>query len=125
MANSLDLQELSLNKEFRDRTKVSLSYVATQIVGEDSATPDTAQRQKYANQILNNVDNFVHRFAQSIVTLPEINSTISVDNTDPEVPVLVYTGSEVPAGAYDGMDVEIATSLSAVFNDLAGIYNLP
>lgn len=122
MANSLTLKELALNTEFRDRVRINLVYIAHQIVGEDNVTPNTELRQKYGVSIVNNVDNFVHRFSQSLVVQAGIAQSISL--ADPNTDPLVYDGAQSAATEFDAMDIEIQQHIKVVYNDLAGITSI-
>jgi hypothetical protein len=121
MANSLDLQKLSLNVEFKNRVKMNLIHTVHQIVGELDTTPDTLLRQKYAVSIVNNPDNFVVRFSESLSVQAGIAQNITINEADPENPVLVYGGAQAPTSEFDAMDLEIQSHISAIFNDLAGV----
>lgn len=119
---SIQLKELSLHTEFRDRVRVMLTSSCTMIVGEDSATENTEKRQNYAVGILNNPDNFVHRFSQALVVQSGIAQNITIDSGDPTT--LDYTGGQTSTAEFDAIDIEIQSHINAIFNDLAGILNL-
>lgn len=118
---ALDLKALALNVEFRDRTGVMLKATAHEIVGEDSATANTEIRQKYGVQILNNVDNFVHRFSKSLAGIAAIAQTITIDG---DGTTLVYSGAQSPTTEFDAIDIEIKMAITSIYDDLAGVINL-
>ena len=118
---STDLKPLAEFQEFKDRVEINLVYTAGQIVGEAATTPYSEKRQAYGVAILRNPNSFVKDFCSSLVVQSAINSTISIDDTDPDNPILDYSGSQVPVGQFDSMDIEIQNTLSAIYNDLAGV----
>lgn len=121
MANSLDLNNLAEFQEFKYRVRINLVYIAGQIVGEPDTTPYSSIRQEYGVNILRNPSSFVNIFSLSLVTQAAIAQNISIDNSNPDNPVLAYSGLQSPTAEYDAIDVEIQSVLSAIYNDLAGV----
>ena len=121
--NSLNLIALSRHQEFLDRVQIMTSYVCQQISKEDSETPGTDKRKRYASMLLNNSTGFINRFALALVSTIEIAQTITIDeqaNT-----VLAYSGTEADTALIDKMDVEIQKAIEGIFNTFAGVYDIP
>jgi len=110
---------LSNNIEFKARIKAILPSLCSDIIGEDPATNGSETRQRYANQVINQLDSYVDTFARTISTLTSI-----VDNIEVSGYGLNYTGSATPVSPFDAMDVEIKNGMSSVFNDLAGVFSI-
>lgn len=121
MANSLDLKELAEFQEFKDRVKVNLVHIAGQVVGESMSTPSSSIRQTYGISILRNPSSFIDNFCLSLSVQANIAQSITIDKTDPENPILTYSGAQSPTSEFDAMDIEIQSVLSAIYNDLAGV----
>jgi hypothetical protein len=121
MGNSLDLKNLAENQEFRNRVKYNLVFVASQIVGESDQTPHTEKRQSFGVLVLRTPDTHISRFSDSLVVQAAIAQRIHLSN--PTTEPLTYSGSQSATTEFDGIDIEIQQSLSAIFNDIAGVIN--
>ncbi|MCP4585759.1 hypothetical protein, partial [Pseudoalteromonas sp.] len=116
MANSLDLNNLAENAEFRTRVKVNLVSISNQIVAEGNDTTNTAKRKPYAAAILNTPDNFVEKFSLSLVVQAAISQGVLLAE-----PLGQTGGIEQSTTEFDSIDILIQGQLSAVFNNVAGI----
>src|SRR4030095_6043678 len=104
-------QALAMDAQFRRRVRSSLSAVAWQVENEAPATPNHANREKYAQQVIRQLDSELSIILPSFVMRPNVFNFDTTYHFD--FPTLV--GQVVSASG----DADIMSQLATDWDDLA------
>lgn len=109
--NALTQQALAQDSQFRQRIKSILATVAWQVQSEDVNIPNHANREKYANQVIRQMDSEVVAVVSSLVMRPNVFSFETTFEYDFEF----QAGHVITAAG----DLDIQSQLATDWNDLA------
>src|SRR5262245_8683279 len=120
MANdSFTQQALAADPHFRQRVRSSLSSVAWQMINEDAATANHANRERYAQQVIRQLDTETSVILPSFVMRPNVFNfdTTAVYNFRDQV-------NEITTAAGDP---DLLSQLATDWDDLAAAagFNAP
>jgi hypothetical protein len=90
-----DQAQLASDGVFRARVQVALVAAALQVVGEDSTTPSSYERQVLGVKVLTDPDVMTPRFAWAVAANPAVTA--------------------------DSADDDIAYTITTVWDDVAGV----
>src|SRR5262245_47302496 len=70
--DSFTQQALASDAQFRRRVRAAMSSIAWQVENEDPATPNHVNREKYARQVIRQLDSEVSIILPSFVMRPNV-----------------------------------------------------
>lgn len=118
MANdALTQQTLAQDHHFRTRVKSAMAAIAWQVINEDPSTPNHANREAYANQVLRQTDSEVVAVCPGFVQRPNVMNF----ETSYVFDFATQSGHVATAAG----DPDLLSQLNSDWNDLAAAAGFP